>query len=74
LEDEKTTMKEKKTKKRSLIRDLGAGAAKQINPKDLKNIRGGKKCATKECQTLVIVKVPAPTGYTKHTIVVFGAR
>jgi len=64
-------MKEKKTTKRSLIRDLGAGAAKEINPKDLKNIRGGKKCSSKECQTLVIIKVPSPNvGYTKHTVVI----
>lgn len=67
-------MKEKKTKKKLLIRDLGASAAKEINRKDLKKIRGGEKCATNECQKLVIVKVPLPTGYTKHTLVIFSAR
>ncbi|MCX6578012.1 MAG: hypothetical protein NTV82_16680 [Candidatus Aminicenantes bacterium] len=66
-------MKAKKTTKKSLIRDLGASAAKEINPKDLKNIRGGKKCSSKECETLVIIKVPPPnirSGYTKHTVVI----
>jgi hypothetical protein len=67
-------MKDKKTKKKSLIRDLGERAAKEISTKDLKKIRGGKKCTTPECTKLVVITVPPPTGYTKHTVVVFGAR